>query len=262
MAMSEKILSSIKAKLDAMTNQQKKTSLIFRPPRGQEVQLRVVPYRHGPDPFNELFFHYDIGEVKTILCNASVGIGEKCPICDYARFILQGEKSDKNYALYKTLKSRMRVYVPVIIRGQEAEGVKFWGIGKTTYTTIGQFFIDPEYGDLSDPLKGRDLKILATASSPQHIYGQVQIRPSANTSAISPNTAQVTVLLQNIPNVFEAFTKMTTEEVQAALDKFIEQGDGSEEKPLSNLLNDDVDSGDADTIDDMFASITPKKTKE
>ena len=130
MATSDRIVNSVKAKLDAMTNQVNKKSLIWRPTRGQEMAVRVVPYKHGPDPFNELYFHYDIGPVKTILCSNSNGFPEQqeCSICDYAKFLLKGEKNDKNYALYKRLKSRLRVYVPILVRGHEDEGVKFWGI--------------------------------------------------------------------------------------------------------------------------------------
>ena len=220
------VVSSIKAKLDAMTQaSQQKRSLIVRPPRGQEVTYRIVPYKHGPDPFNELYFHYDIGPVKTILCGRTAGVDEKCPICEYAQFLLKGEKNDKNFALYKRLKSRQRAYVPVIVRGQEEEGVRFWGIGKQTYNTIAQLFIDAEYGDISDPVKGRDIKVLATAPTPQFIYGQVQVRPAANGSALSSNALQAAAWIKECPSVFEAFTKMPEADVQNALDAFIAEGD-------------------------------------
>jgi hypothetical protein len=222
------VVSSVKAKLDAMTSQGKgQKSLIWRPARGKEEQVRIVPYKHGSDPFSELYFHYEIGPVKTILCPHTAGIDEACPICDYSSFIAKQERSDKNFALYKRLRSRLRTYVPVIVRGEEEQGIRFWGIGKSTYTAIARLFIDPEYGDLSDPGKGRDIKILATNPTPQYIYGQVDVRPAANPSPLSSNVQQAKDWILECPPVFEAFTKMSTEEIKSALDTFIAQGDDS-----------------------------------
>jgi len=253
------VVSSVKAKLDAMTSQGKGKSLIWRPTRGKEEQVRIVPYKHGPDPFNELYFHYDIGSVKTILCPHTAGVDESCPICDYTQYLYKQEKSDKNYALYKRLKSRLRVYVPVIVRGDEDAGIRFWGIGKNTYTAIGRLFIDAEYGDLSDPIKGRDVKVLATNPTPQYIYGQVDVRPAANGSAISQNVQIAKQWITDCPSVFEAFPKMTTAEIQNALDTFISQGDSEQpaaETPTSESVTDAALPEDQEGLAELYASIT------
>jgi gp32 DNA binding protein like len=258
------VVSSVKAKLDAMTAQGKGSkSLIWRPTRGKEEQVRIVPYRHGSDPFSELYFHYDIGPVKTILCPHTAGVDESCPICDYTQFLYKQERSDKNYALYKRLKSRQRTYVPVIVRGDEDAGIRFWGIGKNTYTAICRLFIDAEYGDLSDPLKGRDLKVLATNPTQQYIYGQVDTRPAANGSPLSVNPLTAKQWIVECPLVFEAFTKMTTAEIQSALDVFIAQGDQtqSEGTEAPTPASTDAPEGSAsvdDELADLYASIQQK----
>jgi hypothetical protein len=260
MATSDKVLSSVKAKLDAMTNQQKKQTLIFRPPRGQEVSIRIIPYRHGSDPFNELYFHYDIGAIKTIICPHTAGLSGDCPLCDYAKFLLQGEKSDKTVALYKRLRSRMRAYIPVIVRGQEGDGVKFWGVGQNTYKSIGQLFVDAEYGDISDPIKGRDLKVMATGPTPQFIYGQVQVRPAANPSPLSNDSAKAKEIIVNCPNVFDAFQKFTKEEITDALEKFNAEGDSTATSEVA--VSDEVDetnTGELNDINEMFKEITKSK---
>ena len=259
MPVDNKVMSSVKAKLDAMTNQTKKQTLIFRPPRGQEVQLRIVPYKHGPDPFNELYFHYDVGPVKSIICPRSVNPSDKCAICEYGSYLVQ-EKNDKNFALWKRLKSRLRVYIPVLVRGQETEGVKFWGIGKNTYTSIAQLFIDPEYGDLSDPIKGRDIKVMATAPTPQFIYGQVQVRPSANPSALSSDARVAKDLIMNCPNVFDAFTKMSPEEIKAALDAFVAEGDQAQAPAAdAEAPEEETPSEDLAQLNEMFEVIKQQK---
>ncbi len=254
MATSEKTISSVKAKLDALTNQVNKRSLIWRPTRGQEMAVRIIPYRHGPDPFNELYFHYDIGSVKTILCSNSNNYPDKqeCSICEYAKFLLK-ERNDKNYALYKRLKSRLRVYVPVLVRGEEDAGIKFWGIGKSTYTTIANFFIAPDYGDLSDPLRGRDIKVKAIEPSPQYIYGQVNIMPAANPSKLCINNELAMSLIKECPNVFDAFDKMNHDEIKAALEQFIAGADDQQE--LKNNGTEILTATTEQTSDDGTNSI-------
>ena len=58
------------------------------------------------------------------------------------------------------MEPKLRTFVPVIVRGEEGEGVRFWGFGKTVYQEIlGYIAKDPDYGDITDPTSGRDLTI-------------------------------------------------------------------------------------------------------
>ena len=63
----------------------------------------------------------------------------KCPICDFASKLWRdGVENDdstlKNEA--KKLFARKRYYSPVLVRGNESEGVKIWAYGKTAYETL------------------------------------------------------------------------------------------------------------------------------
>ncbi|MAP03164.1 MAG: hypothetical protein CMF85_05080 [Candidatus Marinimicrobia bacterium] len=51
----------------------------------------------------------------------------------------------------RSLMPKMRTFVPVIVRGEEAEGVKFWGFGKEVYQELLGVIADPDYGDITDP---------------------------------------------------------------------------------------------------------------
>ena len=59
----------------------------------------------------------------------------------------------------KRLEPKMRTFVPVVVRGREDEGVKFWGFGKTVYQELLSVISDPDYGDITDPLNGRDVNV-------------------------------------------------------------------------------------------------------
>ena len=37
----------------------------------------------------------------------------------------------------------MRTFAPVIVRGEESEGVKWWGFGKTVYQELLAIIADP-----------------------------------------------------------------------------------------------------------------------
>ena len=34
------------------------------------------------------------------------------------------------------MEPKLRTFVPVVVRGEEGEGVRFWGFGKTVYQEI------------------------------------------------------------------------------------------------------------------------------
>ena len=83
-----------------------------------------MPYKHQPDnPFIELFFHYQINN-RTYLSPKSFGRPD--PIVEFAEKLTRsGDKDD--YRMGRSLMPKMRTFVPVIVRGEEAEGVRFLG---------------------------------------------------------------------------------------------------------------------------------------
>ena len=83
------------------------------------------------------------------------------------------------------MEPKMRTYVPVIVRGKESEGVKFWGFGKTVYTELLGFIADPDYGDLSDPMNGRDIVVEFTPSEGPGQYPKTAIRVKPNTTPVT-----------------------------------------------------------------------------
>ena len=52
---------------------------------------------------------------------------------DIRVIILKGSGSKEDYQLSRKLEAKMRTFAPVVVRGEESQGVKFWGFGKTVY---------------------------------------------------------------------------------------------------------------------------------
>jgi len=267
--MSTTVVSSIRAKLDAMTEKQKKASLTWKPTRGEEAQIRIVPYLHGSDPFNELYFHYELGETKVVLCpKTSNSIDGECPICEYLQERVVNDRSERGKALYSDLRPKFRAYVPVIVRGQEEQGVRFWGIGKKTYQSIAELFLDPDYGDISDPLKGRDLKVVATKPNSEDRYGRVNIRPAASSSKLHEDSNMGKKIIETCPIVFDAFTKYTYAEMEKILEAYltpnkvaepVEENPAEDKPPVQeNVAN----AEGVQSMDEMFDDITSEDEEE
>ena len=131
-------INKIRAKLDQLNNKNKpvkenKTKSFYKPELGKE-NIRIVPNKFNKDiPFTEVYFHYGINN-KTI-CSPR-NWGEKDPIDEFANELRKG----KDWMLAKDLDSKMRAYVPVVVRGKENEGVKLWGVGKTMYIDLLNLF--------------------------------------------------------------------------------------------------------------------------
>ena len=120
-------INAIKKRLTQLQATNNRTSNLWKPQPGKS-QIRIVPYKHNTDsPFIELFFHYDLGG-KSYL--SPMSFGRPDPIEEFAQK-LKGSGSKEDYQLSRKLEAKMRTFAPVIVRGEEKQGVKFWGFGKT-----------------------------------------------------------------------------------------------------------------------------------
>ena len=155
-------LNLIQSKLSEMntpkggSQKSSEKALSFWKPTVGKALVRFVPSNRNPEnPFTELHFHYGIGK-RTII--SPTNFGEKDPIIEFAKE-LRKTKEPENWKLAKKLEPKMRCYVPIVVRGKESEGVKFWGFGKTVYTELLGFMADDDYCDISDPMNGRDIVV-------------------------------------------------------------------------------------------------------
>ena len=172
-------LDAIKAKLNQLNNTDNKKQNLWKPEAGK-TRVRIVPYVHRKEnPFLELYFHYDIGKRSML---SPVSFGNADPIVEFAdKLKSTGDKED--WLAGRKIEPKMRTYVPVIVRGKESEGVKFWGFGKTIYTELLSIISDPDYGDITDLMLGRDIDVEFTPSEGAGQYPKTAIRVKPNTSA-------------------------------------------------------------------------------
>jgi len=116
----------------------------------------------------------------------------------------------------------MRTFAPVIVRGEEAEGVKWWGFGKTVYQELLGVIADPDYGDITDPVNGRDIMIeRQTPAEAGNQYGKTTVRVKPNQSPITDNKEMLETLLNAQPDLTELYTEPSYDELKAALATYL-----------------------------------------
>ena len=165
-------ISAIKQKLSALQNPRggQKRDLektIWRPVVGKH-SVRIVPSAFDKsNPFKEVYMHYGINN-KTMV--SPITFGEKDPIVEFAQGLRKSSNKD-DWQLAKKLEPKMRVLVPVVVRGEEDKGVRLWEFGKQTYMDLLKFAEDEDIGDFTDPVAGRDVTVETDQPITNQRYG-------------------------------------------------------------------------------------------
>jgi len=243
-------LNAIKQRLDNLQSkaapQQKTdyTTIFWRPSIGKQ-QVRIVPSAFdSSSPFTELKFYYGITNKVMI---SPLNFGEKDPIAEFATKLRAGEYDKENYILAKKLDAKNRVFVPVIVRGEEDKGVRLWQFGKLIYEELLSMAMDDEIGDYTDIVNGRDFTLETVGpESTGTNYNKTSVRPRMKTSSLSDDKAQVETWLAEQPNPKEVFKRFTFDEMKDALVKWLSPEEAESEgdivsEPASDFDNDPKD---------------------
>jgi hypothetical protein len=236
-------LDAIKAKLNQLNKTDDKKNNVWKPEAGK-TRVRIVPYVHRKEnPFLELYFHYDISKRSML---SPITFGNADPIVGFADKLKKtGDKED--WLMGRKIEPKMRTYVPVIIRGKESEGVKFWGFGKTIYTELLSIISDPDYGDITDLMNGRDIDVEFTPAE-GGAYPKTTIRVKPNTQPATDDKS-IAEKIMNQPQITDLFPEPTYDELEAAL------------KDWMNPENADSDVEESDEEDDAPTTPAPKANK-
>jgi|TARA_B110000908_G_scaffold25458_1_gene29356 hypothetical protein len=220
-------LNAIKNRLETMNKQTTSNngggkSLFWKPSVGKEV-VRVVPNKYNKQfPFTEMLFYYGIGQ--RVMASPQ-NWQEKDPIQEFTKQ-LRNSGDKENWRLAKKLDAKTRIFAPIVVRGQEDEGVKLWQFGKEVYQDFLNMATDEEIGDYTDIVGGRDIKL--TTVGPEVTgtpYNKTSVGPSLKTSALSSDENIARNVLDNQPNPLDVFKRFTFDEVKAALQEYLSDGE-------------------------------------
>ena len=212
-------ISQIKNRLNQLQSTTSNKDNFWKPEPGKQV-VRIVPYLHNKDnPFIELFFHYNLGNNKTYLSPAS--FGKPDPVAEFADKLKSTGNKDE-WIQGKRLEPKMRTFAPVIVRGQENEGVKFWGFGKTVYQELLSVIADPDYGDITDSMAGRDIMIeRQTPAEAGNQYGKTTVRVKPNQTPITEDDNQLQSIFDNQADLTELYTEPSYDDLKEVLKNYL-----------------------------------------
>lgn len=211
-------LKQMKNKLNKLQNTQRRSAEQWKPTPGKH-QIRIVPYKYNPDnPFIELYFHYNV-KGKTYL--SPISFGRPDPIAEFASKLKRmGDRDD--WKAGKNMEPKLRTYVPVIVRGEEDQGVRFWGFGKTVYQDILGYIADPDYGDITDPKTGRDVTVeYQSAEDAGTQYPVTTIRVKPNQTPIMEDMDKAKELIEDQVEIGELYTELSYDELAEVLNNWL-----------------------------------------
>ena len=219
-------INAIKSKLATLQSTTSRKENFWNPDQGTQV-VRIVPYKHNKDnPFIELFFHYNLGNNKTYL--SPMSFGRPDPVAEFADKLKSTGNKDE-WIQGKRLEPKMRTFAPVIVRGKESEGVKFWGFGKTVYQELLGVIADPDYGDITDATNGRDIGIdRQTPAEAGNQYGKTTVIVKRNQTTITDDATLLESLLDSQSNLTELYNEPTYDELKDVLQNYLNPSDDSE----------------------------------
>lgn len=251
-------IAQLKSRLNSLSSQNtnKKSDLIWKPKPGKQV-VRIIPYKYNPEnPFIELKFHYNING-KTYLSPDSFSRPD--PIVEFAnRLKHTGSKED--WLMGRKMEPKMRTFAPIIVRGEESEGVKFWGFGKQVYQEIGALILDGEFGDITDVASGRDITVeFKTAEESGKSFPITTIRPrGASTPAVDPSKAELVESLKNQTNILDLFPELSYDQLKDIMDKWLNPETGEAEAVAVSVADGTDDDTDVAPVATVKPTSAPK----
>ena len=260
-------LNKIKSRLDNLnqaskpkqTEKKDYTLVYWKPKEEGKYQIRFVPSKINKDnPFQEVFMHYGVGKYPIV---ALTNWGEDDPIVDFTKKLRKSSESE-NWRLAKQLDPKMRVFAPVIVRGEEEKGVRLFEFSKTIYMELLSIADDEDYGDFTDVAQGFDFVVNASKVQDRPGFA-LSLRPKPKQTPLSEDASQVTTWLENQPKLLEERYKYTYDKLKEELQNFISGGEEKEDDIISEPASGFEDDSPAKEEKKFTLSTqgTPKKAK-
>ncbi len=227
-------LNAIRKRLGQLQTTNNRTSSLWKPQPGK-TQIRIVPYAFNKDnPFIELFFHYNLNNRSYL---SPISFGRPDPIEEFAQKLkASGNKED--YQLSKKLEAKMRTFAPVIVRGEESQGVRFWGFGKTVYQELLSIIADPDYGDITDPVNGRDVSVeFISAEESGASFPKTNIRVKPNQTPISDEPSVLELVKTSQKDITEIYQEQSYEDLTNVLNEWLNPSEDSTEETTQDSVS-------------------------
>lgn len=251
---------AIRRKLGQLSGQNKKSTVTWRPEEGKDYQVRIIAFpSNDGQPFIDRWYYYGIGGDKAPAILAPKQFGKRDPIQELIDK-LREDGSDASRELVKKLYPKLRTTAAVVVRGEEDKGVRFWTFGKMIYQDLLKLMLDEDYGDITDPEHGRDIKVSVT-KPPGKTYADTKVTPRASQTPLSKDAAQMKQWLSSIPRMEDYDEHTSPEEIEKRVNDWIAGGSTSEKPEARTETTSSAVSADLDSEIDSLRSSGGGKAK-
>ena len=236
------------------------------PPKNKQVKFRLLPGQEpgseDKDFFVKVLLHYKVSPSAKVpvICPRTLDPHAECPICAKVNALYKtGNEQDKKQA--SLMKARSRYNLGVIpLEGDAPENIGkifVWTAPKSVKDDIIGFFEDSDYGDVTDPRTGRDLKLKITGEMFDTKY---ELLPAPEKTPISDEDSEIEMVLAAQPDLWKTRYAASADEIRKYMNgetNVLNQGNGG--KPLT--VNKAQAEEDAD-VDSVFDNVVSESAVE
>ena len=201
--------------------------LFWKPKEGTQT-VRIVPYKFNPEnPFIELKFYYKLGGNNYL---APCTFGKPDPILETIKS-LRSSGSNEEKEIAAKLAPVTRTYCPVIVRGEEDQGVRFWGFGVQVYKQLLKLMTNAKYGDITSWTDGRDIEVEFHKESNKKAkdgksFPETNILADPSmTPVVDPTRRDLMEKLKDQTDLLTIFPLKSYDELKAAVEKWLNPDD-------------------------------------
>jgi len=246
-------LSFVKQKLADNANKGAKRekidySKIFWKPKAGKYQIRIVPNKFRKEwPLREVQMHYGFSKGPIL---ALTNWGEADPIVDFTQKLRKSSDKD-DWTLANKISPKVRYFIPVVVRGEESQGVRLWEVGKLVNDQLMGIAADEDYGDFTNITDGRDFTVEAIDDVIAGRKGvKCTLRPKVKSTPISEDAAFVTKALEEQTDILAINSKYSYDQLKDVLQKWL----NPEEETEAPIVSKDEDEED-DFIKEINAPV-------
>ena len=256
---------AIRKKLNQLSGNNSRRNVMWRPTEGDTATVRLLSFPNNDgQPFKERWFYYNVGNNPGLLTPHQ--FGDPDPVQELINKLRSDNSSTQkeSYELAKKLYPKMRSYAAVIVRGEEDRGVRLWSFGKTVYTDLLNIMLDEDYGDITDPLEGFDVKV-ECVKQPGRKWAMTSVRARPKSSKVTEDPKQAKEWIDNIPNLDDMYSCKTYSELEKIINDWLNDGSPNEDEATearstksssSENSTDSSKSGEKyKDLDDAFADL-------
>ena len=205
--------------------------LLWKPKEGTQT-VRIVPYRFNPEnPFIELKFYYKLGGNNYL---APCTFGKPDPILETIDALRESGSNEEKEIAAK-LAPVTRTYAPIIVRGEEDQGVRFWGFGVQVYKQLLKLITNAKYGDITSWTDGRDIEVEFHKESKKKgkdgkSFPETTILADPSVSpVVDPTRRDLMEKLKEQTDILTIFPLKSYDELKDAVEKWLNPDDAEAE---------------------------------